>query len=56
LCLIERRLIGVWFDLEQDVPLLDQRPFLEIDLVQIAPDAGPQLDGIDGAIQPVKTA
>jgi hypothetical protein len=40
-------LVGARVDLEEHVPLLDQRPFLEVDLVQVARDAGPQLDGID---------
>ena len=45
--LSQRRLVGAWIDLEQHVPLLDQRPFLEVDLVQVAPHVGPHLHRID---------
>ena len=34
-------------DFEEHVVLLDQRPFLEVDLVEVTPDAGPDLDGVD---------
>ena len=46
--MVERSPVRERVDLEQHVALLNQRPFLEVDLVQIAPDAGAQLDGIDG--------
>ena len=45
--LVQHGLVGARVDLEEHVPLLDQRPFLEVDLVQVARDAGPHLDGID---------
>src|SRR5205823_7392761 len=33
-------------ELEEDIPLLDQGPFLEVDLLQVAPDVRPDLDGL----------
>ena len=45
--LVEQRLIRPRVEFKEDVPLLDQRPFLEVDLVQVAPDVRPHLDGID---------
>ena len=45
--LVQHRLVGPRVELEEDVALLDQRPFLEVDLVQVAPDVRPHLDGID---------
>jgi len=45
--LLHLRLVRPRIDLEEHIPLRDQRPFLEVDLVQVTRDAGPQLDGID---------
>jgi len=45
--LVQQRLIGARVEFKKDLPLLDQRPFLEVDLVQVAPDVRPHLDGID---------
>jgi hypothetical protein len=35
-------------DLVQQRPLVDLRPFLDVDLHQLAADAGPDLDPLDG--------
>ena len=45
--LLQRRLVGARVDLEKDVALLDQGPFLEVDLVEVTPHAGAHLDGIN---------
>jgi hypothetical protein len=50
--LVQHRLEGPRVDLKEQVPFLDHRPFLEIDLDQIAADAGPDFDRVYGSRAP----
>src|SRR5262249_18616959 len=45
--LVQQGLVRPRVDLEEDVSLLDQVPFPEVDLLQVAPHVGPHVDGID---------
>src|SRR5262249_19001054 len=44
---VQQRLVRPRVELKKDVAFLNQCPFLEIDLLQVAPDVRPDLDGID---------
>ena len=46
--LVELRLVRAWIDLEQEVPGLDFRSFLEGHLHQVAGDPGDDIDRLDG--------